>query len=1293
MVRPTSYPPQGNLRPASLPSGVYHNHIPAEAFAARRQVVRTKPDTAKPLFAYVQHMKVHDSPRVRTTWTLETASRGRDAWDVDVGDDAPGGATREQRCEVILAATLPDGTSVAIIVNGFCPSFPVLVKADTPLPVAKTLIERAARAAGIRCKLEFKPLHDRHCTLGYEPDPKDPTRRALAHGLTVYCPTHGLMQRLAKALAKLPPGSPLRPEEFKRLGPEFRFQDERHIAPNSWVILPPHKFVVLDESAPRPSLRTFCVETEVNFILGLEKALSVFPHLSAIAPDPNSIPPTLYAYADIESRSHAEDEFPDPHQERAPCYIFGVTFAWMFGLPSVLARPDVDEDTLRAHVADAQREADVARAEAVREVREKRAARRARRRERLARYARHRGVQVVLGSAAELNSDDESDGSDAEDARAMAPVDSDLREHVEYLQASHRAWPWPSRMGERLWRSEPAWRVGGGGGAAAGDGVVPEFPFLRVLLVLGSCDPIPGAIVVTFDREVDLLKYVRVLLCALMDVDGIRGYNWLNFDSHYIVTRAKLLGVPGTILRLTHVPDYVRYDGDGSWNSSERYTLTTQTGRFDVTRIFDTNTIDLYAFVRQNFKLSSYKLDSVAQMHGLNGKHPIEIAHIYHAYDGTAAERAVVAAYCAQDCDLLVHVARRAKIEVTITQFARIMLTPAEQMWTSGQQIRLLHQIVWLAHRSGFIVDGINESHNARDPALRPPPSGARFDGGFVMDPERAHYRTETATLDYKSLYPSIMISHTICPTTALMSQHAARDAARIRAAGMEVLEIETTGGTFLWVQHPDNLLPTILDRLWKERQATKRLEEKASGGMRVVYNKKQLAIKVSMNSFFGGTGVDHGVYELLRAAHCITQVGRNTVQAARDFANALRSAPVDIGGTSVDLLARAPDETVPPGTPLTPRTVYGDTDSIMVNMPVANRAFVAALRATRSNPAVGILEPGSTAPTTEAEQLLYAQAVANYITNQLNRGYRKPMEIEFEEVAIRAIFLEAKMYVKSLVDKYDDKTLTAITRGEVVGKFKASGIAAARRDKDEYCRRTQRDIAKLIVSARNEARAMQVFRRRAVRLALGEVDTADMVVTTELTNETPTSNSVPPAHVACAWSVERAHPGMQPTLGQRVEWVLSKVADPDRLRPPPRLMRAYPDLARVFELKDTRTPWHKLSTSDRVLLEQFEAGAEKRRTSKGAVARHISEIDPATFPRDMMDREAYIERLESVVRTLLGPRPDLLDKVHQVMTNVRCIASGQPLQRSIMTLFRKVAPPADARPEGEVKRRAGGRS
>jgi DNA polymerase elongation subunit (family B) len=1208
-------------------------------------------------------------------------------------------ALREARKEdlVVLSGVTQEGVSVAVAVRGWRPWFYLMpaegmARKDRALGALRRLAEALAEGCGVPA--EVQPVTAPRA-YGFHPDPASPGERLAFPFLRVRASSQGGLRRLARALEDvLQKQAPLeaalaggfgqqhqqpsrRPppagaaaalstclglggatiEEGDRLRPEFKFLDEREIPPASWVVVRRGKYRLMQPWEAAFSFRTLnAIAEDPRAVLPMEKLLALPKSASQLRrdvplplPDPNALPPSLFAYADIECRGAAADEFPEPTHPDAPCYMVGVSFVWAFGLPPALRRDPEPENPgagpaapaenaapapgaaenaapwLASRLAAVDARAAEERARAVDAVRAARAERLRRRAERVARYARREDVLELLagripgrgrtgprgpgqsersspepgtgwaskrpGAGArfsecpagprgqpalqdliqELNSDDESEGEEAAVARAGKEADREADGERGRLRAMAAGLPWARGRGAA---------AGAAGSAAAG--AMAEYAFLRVLLVVGRCAPIPGAVVVVFDAERELLQWLRALLFGLLDADGLRGYNWLGFDSRYLVRRAELHDIAPAALRWSHLPSRPpNYDSRGE------VTLSLAKGIFRMVRLHGTNTVDMMIYMRQQLDLASYKLEAIAEHFGLEGKHPIKPEHIFAAYGGTPEQRAVVGAYCLRDCDVLADIARAAQFEVTLMQFARIMQTQPETMWTSGQQIRVVHQLIWQAHRQGFVVDGLFRDRRAEDRALRELQSGKSFSGGFVMKPAVAHYRTPTATLDYKSLYPSIMISHKLCFSTALLHPYDAPEwVARIQAAGREVVRIETESGTFHYVQHEVNLIPDMEWKLWTSRQAIKKEMKRTADPLLVaVLDAKQLAVKVSMNSTFGVTGAEHAMLGMKRIAASITHVGRTTVQAARDYADGLRgggngrtplavTVPARPGGAADPADPNPSTLTLPvlpPGGAL--RTVYGDTDSIMVNLPGALHpeavrwaaGYAAALvkgdaaaeaRLARLDPEAPLdaqmaADP-DLAPAAAAALLLVCRYVGQAITDALNGRYRKPMEIEFEEVASQAIFLAPKMYTKNVVEDLGDAVIAKLARGGRVGKLKVAGIAAKRRDRSLVTKRLQKGVASAVVHAGDPARALQLVRRWVARLALNEVDVGDYLITTELKNPNERVGQAVQPHVAVAWALEKACRGSEPVRGERVPWLLVRAPDLTRLEPPP---------------------------------------------------------------------------------------------------------------------------------------------
>lgn len=55
-----------------------------------------------------------------------------------------------------------------------------------------------------------------------------------------------------------------------------------------------------------------------------------------------------------------------------------------------------------------------------------------------------------------------------------------------------------------------------------------------------------------------------------------------------------------------------------------------------------------------------------------------------------------------------------------------------------------------------------------------PAGDGVGYEGATVLDAKQGFYRTPVATLDFASLYPSIMMAHNICYSTLLPQQRCA---------------------------------------------------------------------------------------------------------------------------------------------------------------------------------------------------------------------------------------------------------------------------------------------------------------------------------------------------------------------------------------------------------------------------------------------------------------------------------------------------------------------------------------
>jgi DNA polymerase delta subunit 1 len=94
---------------------------------------------------------------------------------------------------------------------------------------------------------------------------------------------------------------------------------------------------------------------------------------------------------------------------------------------------------------------------------------------------------------------------------------------------------------------------------------------------------------------------------------------------------------------------------------------------------------------------------------------------------------------------------------INYTEMARVTGVPFKDLLSRGQQIKVVSQLYRAAGEAGYII-----------PAIKSDASGEQYEGATVIEPTRGYYDVPIATLDFASLYPSIMMAHNLCYTTLL---------------------------------------------------------------------------------------------------------------------------------------------------------------------------------------------------------------------------------------------------------------------------------------------------------------------------------------------------------------------------------------------------------------------------------------------------------------------------------------------------------------------------------------------
>lgn len=414
-------------------------------------------------------------------------------------------------------------------------------------------------------------------------------------------------------------------------------------------------------------------------------------------------------------------------------------------------------------------------------------------------------------------------------------------------------------------------------------------PLFKSVFTLKSCSSIPGVAVYAYEDEAamleDWMKYMQAC-----DPDILTGYNIQNFDIDYLMKRAKTLGV-GEFPLLGRVK--------GEFAKSELTTFSSSAyGTHDNvdTKITGRLVFDLLQFVRREYKLSSYSLNNVSSEFLGQHKEDVKYNQIKDLFHGDELTRQRIASYCVKDAQLPQQLLDKLNVIINQVEMARVTGVPIKLLLSRGQQIKVLSML----HRKGILLGFII-------PTLERVPQDQQYEGATVIEPKKGFYNAPIATLDFASLYPSIMIAHNICYST-IIPRGMVVDDSRI--------EVAPTGERFLKKSEREGVLPLILRELLAARKAAKRDMAKETDPIKkAVQNGRQLALKISANSVYGFTGATVGQLPCLAISRSITAYGRMMIDMTQKTVLEHYSKR---NGYAHDAVI-----------------VYGDTDSVMVKFGV----------------------------------------------------------------------------------------------------------------------------------------------------------------------------------------------------------------------------------------------------------------------------------------------------------------------------------------------------------------------
>jgi DNA polymerase I len=299
---------------------------------------------------------------------------------------------------------------------------------------------------------------------------------------------------------------------------------------------------------------------------------------------------------------------------------------------------------------------------------------------------------------------------------------------------------------------------------------------------------------------------------------------------------------------------------------------------------------DAWWAVKSDLKPKQETLNAVSKLLLGEQKHDVDMGmRVGSEYDPRKIDkewqsnRDRILAYCTRDAELSLRILDKVGTLRRTLDMATVTKLPLDDVLNIG---------------SSFLIDSILiRAADRATPRVGVPMTGSfdeveAIEGGYVHEIKAGLYHW-VCVLDFKSMYPSLIIAKNICFTT-------------LDPKGDVV---SPTGVHFLSKAQRPGLLPSILQNLMRERDDTKRkMREAKSPEENRYYDGLQQAIKILMNAFYGVFA--SSFYRFTDRA-----IGSSITAFARETTKGIISE-LEAEGNEV---------------------IYSDTDSVFVRSPEAN--------------------------------------------------------------------------------------------------------------------------------------------------------------------------------------------------------------------------------------------------------------------------------------------------------------------------------------------------------------------